>query len=58
MPEPRDAERSQLVTFGQAQESTDQAVQRYELAELLSRCRPEHRRRETDWGAPLGNELW
>jgi antitoxin MazE len=31
---------------------------RYELSELVSRITPRNRHRETDWGAPVGEESW
>jgi antitoxin MazE len=30
----------------------------YSLSELVGGIRPENRHDETDWGKPLGNELW
>ena len=31
---------------------------RYGLSELVSRITPGNRHRETDWGAPVGDESW
>jgi antitoxin MazE len=30
----------------------------YRLNELVARITPKNRHRETDWGAPAGNESW
>ena len=34
------------------------ARRKYELRQLVSRITPANRRRETDWGAPAGQEIW
>ena len=34
------------------------AGKRYTLEELVSRITPENRHPETDWGAPVGKEVW
>ena len=31
---------------------------RYTLAELVEGMTPENYHRETEWGAPVGNEIW
>ena len=31
---------------------------RYELDELVSAITPKNRHRETDWGEPVGREVW
>lgn len=31
---------------------------RYNLAELVSQITPENRHEETDWGNPVGKEIW
>ena len=30
----------------------------YDLKELVAAITPKNRPRETDWGAPVGNEIW
>tara|TARA_R110002072_G_scaffold297959_1_gene471315 strand:- start:26286 stop:26432 length:147 start_codon:yes stop_codon:yes gene_type:complete len=30
----------------------------YELDELLAKIAPENRHKETDWGPPVGKEVW
>ena len=34
------------------------AVRRYTLEELIAGPAPKGRRRETDWGEPVGEEVW
>mgnify|MGYP003394853698 CR=1 FL=1 len=34
------------------------AKKRPTLGELVSRITPENRHRETDWGKPMGKEIW
>ena len=31
---------------------------RYKLQDLLEQMKPEHRHKETDWGEPVGEEVW
>jgi antitoxin MazE len=34
------------------------AVKKYTLEELVSKITPENRHPETDWGPPVGKEVW
>ena len=31
---------------------------KYALADLLAQVKPEHKRKEVDWGEPVGGEVW
>lgn len=36
----------------------ESARPKYALEDLLAQMKPEHRRDEFDWGAPIGDEVW
>ncbi len=34
------------------------AKPKYAIKDLMARFKPEHRHEETDWGPPVGQEIW
>lgn len=49
---------SVILTSEHGRLIVENARPRYVLADLLAKMKPEHRREEVDWGAPLGEEVW
>lgn len=47
-----------VVEVSAASDATHPRRPRFELAELLNRIQPENRHDETNWGPPVGKEIW
>jgi antitoxin MazE len=54
----REGDQLELIVPGPGQVELKTAKEKLTLAQLVRRITPQNRHGETDWGKPMGGELW